>query len=449
MHRSRLLIVVAAMIILSACQSSEPKKKSGDSVDAVPSGSRDTIATNLSTLTPYPKLKTETLEPPAGFEPFFAENVARHGARSLTNGGAVDDAIALWEKAKRESALTEAGRHFGPDARALRTAMKKVGYGNLSTLGKEEMQGLGMREGERLSAMFGTVVDDGVTRVDVLDSGSGRAEASAENFSKGLSSTNPELVLEPPDADEKMLHFDTEDHAYERFLEGKDWTPGYYAARKRSHIDEEAVAELKYLYKPDFVATVDNPLYQANAIYDLYRSGPSMSRDVNVDTSRFMDQRAADAYAYIDDARYFYSRGPGTEGDDRSYSAATILLDDFFTTIDDRLEGRGPHPHAAVYRFAHAEEIAPFAALLQLPGADEPAQPGVPYTHANNDFRISKVTPLSANIEWTVWTKRDTTIVSIYHNEVPITVGRNCQPYKGTKKFYELSELKGCLGAAS
>jgi histidine phosphatase superfamily protein (branch 2) len=447
MHRSRLLIVVAAMIALAACQSSGPKK-TGDSVDVVPSGTHREIPTNLSTLTPYPgPSKKTTLKAPAGFEPVFAENVARHGARSLTNGGAVDDAIGLWEKAKREGALTPAGRHFGPDARALRTAMEKDGYGRLSALGEQEMQDLGRREGERLSAMFDTAVAGGATRVDILDSGSGRAKESAQNFSAGLAAADPDLVPEPSESNEKMLHFDTEDHAYKHYLNGKDWTPGWYAVRQRAHIDEEAVATLKHLYKPDFVAGIDNPLYQANAVYDLYRSGPSMSRDVNVDTSRFMDQKAADAYAYVDDARYFYSRGPGVQGDDRSYRAASILLDDFFKVIDDRLKGRGPHPHAAVYRFSHAEEIAPFAALLGLPGADEPAKPGQTYTHENNDFRISSVTPLSGNIEWTVWSKGDTTIVSIYHDEVPTTVGRDCRPYQGTKMFYELDELKSCLGA--
>ena len=117
-------------------------------------------------------------------------------------------------------------------------------------------------------------------------------------------------------------------------------------------------------------------------------------------------------------------------------------------SIDDHLQDRGPHPHAAVYRFAHAEEITPFAALLELPGADEPAEAGrASYTHENNDFRVSTVAPLSANIEWIVWGNGDTNIVSIPHNEVPTTVGRDCQPYEDTKNFYELEELRTCLGA--
>jgi hypothetical protein len=442
MHRSRLLIVVAAMIILTACQSPADKAPRGSEASASPGAG----PANVSTLTPYPApKKVVAIKPPAGFEPVFAENVARHGARALTDGDLLDDTITLWDEAKAAGALTKAGRQFGPDARALRTAMKKGGFGNLSTLGKEEQQGIGAREGKRLSAMFDTAVADGA-KVDVFDSGVGRAEDSAKNFSIGLKSSQPDLEIEPPESDEKQLKFDGKNKEYENFLEDGPWKAAYNDVRRRSGIDQAAVAALKHLYSSDFVAGIDKPLFYANGIFDVYRSGPAMSRDVNVDTGPLMPKKAADAFTYADDGRYFYSRGPGIKGDDGSYQAAQILLDDFFSAIDDHLLGRGPHQHAAVYRFAHAEELTPFASLLQLPGADEPGKPGQTYTYENNDFRVATVAPLSGNIEWTVWSKGDTNIVSISQHELQTTVGRDCQPYKDTK-FYELEELRSCLGA--
>jgi hypothetical protein len=447
MLRSRLVVIVAATSVLVACQASTDDSKHGSRGGTPTALAPADVPTNVSTLTPYPTpAKTTEPKAPNGFKPVFAENVARHGARSLTDGDLLDETIALWDEAKQAGALTSAGKRFGPDARALRSAMKKVGFGNLSTLGKEEHQAIGAREGKRLSALFKQATADG-EKVDIFDSGQGRAEASAENFSIGLRSVQPDLDIEPPESDEKMLKFDNEDRQYEKFLEDGPWTTPYNEVRKLSGIDQAAVDALKHLYKPDFVAGIDDPLTRANGIFDVYRSGPAMSRDVNVDTRPLMPKKAADAFAYVDDGRYFYSRGPGLDGDDGSYQAAQILLDDFFTVIDDHLKGRGSHLHAAVYRFAHAEEITPFAALIGLPGADEPATPGETYTHDNNDFRISRVTPLSANIEWTVWAKGDTHIVSIRHNERPTTVGRDCKAYQGTETFYELDELRTCLGA--
>ena len=445
MRRSPLLIVAAAMIILSACQSdAEPsaKKPRGE-----PTGiALSDLPESLSTLTPYPSSKKPELEAPEGFEPVFAENVARHGARSLTSDDPLEDAIELWDQAKAANALTTVGKKFGPDVRALHNAMTKVGYGDLSTLGQEEMQGIGAREGERLSQLFDSAVADGA-KIDVFDSGKGRAEQSAENFSVGLGSVKPDLDIEPPESDEKILKFSNENNKYEDFLDDGPWKDDYNAARRLAKIDAISIEVLERLYKPDFVAGIEDPLEEAAGVYDVYRSAPAMSRDINVDSRQYVTKEAANAFAYVDDARYFYSRGPGIVGDDGSYQAAQILLDDFFSAIDDHLLERGSHPHAAVYRFAHAEEITPFAAMLELPDADEQAKPGDIYTHENNDFRVSTVSPLSANIEWIVWSKGDTNIVSIQHNEVPTTVGRDCKPYKDTENFYKLEELRTCLGA--
>jgi hypothetical protein len=446
MSRFLVMIVAAAMIVLSGCQSdTEPKAKpSGAATGVAPSE----LPPSLASLTPYPEPKQAAeLEAPAGFEPVFAQNIARHGARSLTSGDPIEDAIGLWEEAKAAGELTSAGKRFGPDARALRLAMSRVGFGELNTLGAEEMEGIGTREGERLAGMFEAAQDEGA-RVEILDSGVARAEDSATNFSAGLGSVHPDIEIETPESNEKLLKFSGEDDKYEDFLEDGPWKAAYNEVRRLSKIKEAATETLEHLYTPEFVAGIGNKqLEEASAVFDVYRSGPAMSRDINVDTERHMPREAAEAFAYVEDGRYFYSRGPGLEGDDGSYRAAQILLDDFFSVIDDRLEGRGPHPHAAVYRFAHAEELAPFAALIRIPGADKQGKPGVPYTHENSDFRISTVTPLSGNIGWVVWEKGDTHIVSVSHNEAPTTVGRDCTTYEDTENFYQLEELRSCLGA--
>lgn len=448
MHRSRLLIVVAAMIALAGCTSAS-NPKNGDSSRSGSTSVAGGDGPNYSTLTPYPEpTLNELLEAPDGFEPVFAQFVARHGARSLTDGELLADTVGLWRKARDADALTAAGESFGPDAQRLRTAMKKVGFGQLSTLGKEEMQGIGTRTGERLSDMFEAALDDGA-RVDLFDSGKPRARASARNFARGLSSVQPDIEIEPSDTNENLLKFDSENNEYEDFLEDGSWIPVYNQLRKQSGIDQAAVDTLEHLYTPEFVEGIKGKLYYANGIFDVYRSGPAMSRDVDVDTAPVMPAKAAAAFVYVDDGRFFYSRGPGLDGDDGSYQAAQILLDDFFKVIDDRLQDRGDHPHAAVYRFAHAEEITPFASLLQLPGSDEQAKPGELYTHENNEFQVSKVAPLSSNIEWVVWGNGDTHLVSVSHNEVPTIVGRDCELYEDTNNFYELEELRTCLGATS
>ena len=445
MHRSRLLIVVVAIALLPACQAGTDPKE--DQRPGAPTSiPTDDLSTTLASTTPYPKPKKVTLKAPSGFEPVFAENLARHGSRTLTDGEPIEDAIKLWEEAKAAGALTNVGRTFGPDARALYDAMDKVGFGQLNTLGAEEMRDIGTREGERLSAMFEAANAEGA-KVDVVDSSVKRAKDSARNFSAGLNSVHPDLAIEPPESNENLLKYSGENEKYEDFLDGGPWKKAYNSVRRISKINTVATEVLEHLYTPEFVAGIDNKLTEASGIFDFYRAGPAQSRNINIDTAKYMTEKGAETFAYVEDGRYFYSRGPGMEGEDDTYQAAQILLDDFFKVIDDRLEDRGPHPHVAVYRFAHAEELTPFAAMLAIPGSDEPGTPGETYTHENNDFRIARVAPLSGSIGWVVWKKGDTHLVSVSHNEVPTTVGRDCQLYEDTKNFYELEELRTCLGA--
>ena len=321
-----------------------------------------------------------------------------------------------------------------------------MGFGNLSTLGKEEQQAIGAREGERLSAMFDTATADGA-KVDVFDSGQRRAEASAENFSIGLQSVQPDLEIEPPESDEKVLKFDNENKEYEHFLEDGPWKAGYNDVRRSSGIDQAAVAALSTSTRPDFVAGIDKPLFYGNGIFDVYRSGPAMSRDVDVDTRPLMPKKAAEAFAYVDDGRYFYSRGPGIEGDDGSYQAAQILLDDFFTAIDDHLQGRGPHPHAAVYRFAHAEELTPFASLLAAARRRRTRQAGRD-VHLQEQ-RLPRLHRGSAVGEHRV----DGVGEGRHQHRLDLAQrapdhGRTRLPaVPGHQEFYELDELRTCLGA--
>ncbi len=433
------------MVLLAACQSSSTDKKAAPTPGPSASNGDGVTLRNLSTLTPYPTLSGREPQAPVGFEPVFATGVTRHGARTLTSEDELDDALALWKDAESQGALTETGKAFGPAVQELRTAMDDVGYGQLNTLGEQELRELGSREGERFSAMFEDAVAEGA-KVDIIDSGESRAEDSAKMFSEGLGSVHPDLAIEPTESNKRMLHFDTEDKAYEDFLDSSEWKTAYHQVRRTSNIDQASIDALEKLYTPEFVATIDNTLYQGNAVFDMFRSGPSMSKDTDVDTSAFMDPEVAEVFATVDDGRYFYSRGPGVVGDDQAYRAASVLLDDFFTVIDDRLEGRGKHPHAAVYRFAHAEEITPFAALLEIPGAEEQLPPGEIFTRANNDFRVETIAQLASNIAWTVWGDGDTTLVSVTHNERPVPVGRDCRPFEDTTTFYELTELKSCLG---
>ena len=256
----------------------------------------------------------------------------------------------------------------------------------------------------------------------------------------------PALDVERPRSDPRLLYFDTTDPAYREFLaHDKRWRAAYATALRSVDLETTATRLLERLYTPAFVASLADPVAEAENVYERYRSAPALARDVKarVDMTPFVPSDAAATFAFVEDARYFYSRGPGVTGNDRSYRAARVLLDDFFAAADRRLAGGGP---VAVYRFAHAEELVPFAALLALPGSTPLGSAHEVYGWDTSDFRTAQVAPMAGNVRWTVW--RDaagTALVSVAANEVPTVLGRSCRADPDRPGFYRLDELRRCL----
>ncbi|WP_272595939.1 histidine-type phosphatase [Streptomyces noursei] len=104
----------------------------------------------------------------------FTENASRHGSRAAGDNDDGDLLLTLWDRAREEGQLTRLGEDFGPDVRALLAAMGKVGYGNLSGRGKQELHDTAERMAQRLPQLLDTIAKHGES-TDVVSSGQGRA----------------------------------------------------------------------------------------------------------------------------------------------------------------------------------------------------------------------------------------------------------------------------------
>src|SRR5699024_6037608 len=97
----------------------------------------------------------------------------------------------------------------------------------------------------------------------------------------------------------------------------------------------------------------------ASYLYELYVIAPLMSEEADVDFDAYITEEDAEVLAYISDANDFYEKGPGFEGRDVTYRMSTVLLDAFLDAIAGI--STGETTQAADFRFAHAEEVIPFA----------------------------------------------------------------------------------------
>ncbi len=210
-------------------------------------------------------------------------------------------------------------------------------------------------------------------------------------------------------------------------------------------------------------------------LYNLYIIAADMQEENTGDHTFNFDQYFADVpagdgdvFAWILDMEDFYEKGPSYAGQDETYRIAQLLLDDFFNSIDERVAGGAT---AATFRFAHAETIMPFVALIGAPGSTQQA-PAVAdpqtdadvYNYQNNEWRGESVTPMAANIQWDVATrdgidpetgKAYTPLIRMLYNEEEVAFGgtntlarglSSCTPVAEGSTWYKESELKSCLG---
>ncbi|WP_414171484.1 histidine-type phosphatase [Clavibacter tessellarius] len=312
-------------------------------------------------------------------------------------------------------------------------------------------------------------VDAGSDTIALESSGEARATASGKAFATGLTSADPLLASHLPkdiakDPDTLYFHKSAANADYQAYEDGPAVTAAVEAITDQPRSHEVARRTLERIYTPAFVdrlaagsyhfvdggdgkTTVDDEVDAAMMLYNLYIIAPDMADEVSVDFDRYVTSADAEWFAYLLDAEDFYSKGPAFQGSDITYRMATPLLDDFLDSMDARLAGSST---AATFRFAHAETIIPFAALLGLPGSTQPVTPEAPYDYATNAWRGETVTPMAANVQWDVYRAADgRAIVRMLYDERAIPFRAGCAPVAAGSLFYDVAEVRRCLTGAA
>lgn len=147
----------------------------------------------------------------------------------------------------------------------------------------------------------------------------------------------------------------------------------------------------------------------------------------------------------------YYEKGPSFADRTITTDIAQILLDDFMFQTEKCSQADSTHFLRA--RFAHAETIIPFAALLEIPHLSDKSTPvNETYTYENNHWRGELISPMAANIQWEIYRHSNAAddddqsiLIRMLLNEYPVPFKSECQSYNTTDSlFYTLDELKRC-----
>ena len=363
-------------------------------------GSGSTSAQTLGSKTPYTAPTDASAEPPPGYVPYFINHVGRHGARHVTS---LKELAALDHELADDSAYLSAdGRRLQKMVHNLWEVETRYTPGSLSQTGLDEQNGLGRRMALRFPAEAGACVSVTTTKEE-------RTTQSAESFLKGLGSGDslPCLVRNGIDS----IHL--------RFF---SLAPAYIAFEKKGpHKDlpldtatTDAILHRMFTGRYPDAAKFCAALYSAASI-TAGLTTETAGRDVDIFS--LLKPGEAESLAITDGVKDFLVKGPGTNAEGIQVRVAAPLLVDFIHTAEERLTQNKP---GASLRFAHAETIAPIAALMDLEGA---SKADTDLAHYTDVWRADRVMVYSGNIQWIFFRKPGAgDLVEILFNERPVHI---------------------------
>jgi hypothetical protein len=185
----------------------------------------------------------------------------------------------------------------------------------------------------------------------------------------------------------------------------------------------------------------------ALGVYSVCAHAPGLSVELKGrDYWKYVTDAQGEAFAYASDAEDFYKKGPSiSENSPVTFRMAQGLLDDFFKEGDDIASG--DVSHAGRFRFAHAEVIIPFSALLGVEFAAKDVPQAETYSYKNNDWRGSRVSPYAANVQWEMYQdKSKTLLVKMLYNEKETAFKAACKSARiaDGSFYYDYAKLKAC-----
>ena len=374
----------------------------------------------LGTKTLYKAGAEKYTKVPAGYSPVFINHVGRHGARHLTKDVKTTSAYALLFKADSLNALTENGKKL----KAMVIALQKVEKGNtkfISAEGKEELKGLG----ERMYANYPGVFS-GKLNLNVGLTKEVRTKQSADAFLGGLTATLKDTAATHQYNDDTDLRFYDLSPVYKKFENGVDKSELMLSLKKDLHLEELSKDVTGRFFSADYIKGltaaeqekfVSDLFGFATVVYSLQAEIKQAGFD-SLDFKSFFTCEELQKLSISDSADEDLKKGPGADNNGVQVRIAVPLLVNFINTTDAFIKGG---KYIAELRFAHAETIAPLAALLQIAEADKASDDA---QKLNAVWQSAKVIPLSSNIQWVFYKKKGSAqyLVKVLFNEKEVSI---------------------------
>jgi hypothetical protein len=323
--------------------------------------------------------------------------------------------------------------------------------GRLTAIGEAEQ----FRIGQDMGQAYPDVVRQPGDCLQVMSTSEARTVQSAQQFLKGLASQSNCITRTPDDS--IRLRFFSLSPAYKDFEKKGAWKQAQARLESADSYQSANAAILRRLLDTAWATKLMQGQWTAfktpgsfsMAMYAAAVLAPGLKEELQLagyrpedaDIFSLLSPQEAAALDFVDAARDYFVKGPGLDAEGIQVRVAAPLLADFIQSSDQWLaDGK----KGADLRFAHAETIAPLAAIMGCEGADSAVTDPFRYAEV---WRSDRLMGYSANIQWVFYrsSSNNDYLLKVLYNENPIhlPVATGQYPYYSWKvvRDYYLHKL--------
>ncbi|RYY05901.1 MAG: histidine-type phosphatase, partial [Sphingobacteriaceae bacterium] len=212
----------------------------------------------------------------------------------------------------------------------------------------------------------------------------------ADAFFTGLNSSLKNKPVITRTTDDTNLRFYDFSPAYDEFTKSDTIIKTLQNLRQKEHIDLVNKIFAERIFKSSFLQKLSSDQTEIE-------KAELKTADLNFNQLFTCDELAR--LAVVDAAEDYLNKGPGMDINGIQVKIAVPLLINFIQTTNEFIDN---HKYSAQLRFAHAETILPFAALLNISSADNTTKA---LSKLNRYWKPENIAPLGSNIQWILYKK--------------------------------------------
>lgn len=361
------------------------------------------------TAMPYPIVKDSSVFFQDDMVPFYINHLGRHGARFPTSGKALNRVMEILESAQRENRLKSRGLTLLSIIQNLLGTFDGQ-WGKLSVVGEEEQQGIARRMIEHYPQLFSDSA-----KVQAIATYVPRCIHSMDAFLACMVEFNSSLHIQRNEGRQYngILRFFDLNQSYVDYKENGDWRP-IYETFVRQKISPVSV--MKNFFLESGQETDKEAEEFVMALFSIAAILPDTGATTSLDGLFTIDEWHN--YWQTQNLRQYMSKSSSPVGQMLPVAIAWPLLSEFVHSVDEVIKGKSDI--RANFRFAHAETVIPFVALMGIEGTD--VQVSVPDS-VSKYWKDYEIAPMAANVQWIFYHDKAREIwVKILLNEKEMTL---------------------------